>query len=107
VVGGRETGKLSEKQLTDLRLYTIGFIFQSFNLIPVLNIVDNVEFPLLLQNKLPPKERRERVMHFIERVGLADHSHHRPSELSPGTRTRRGRARVVRHVRETDLTYQT
>lgn len=95
VVGGKETGSLSEKQLTDLRLHTIGFIFQSFNLIPVLNVFDNVEFPLLLQNKLTPAERRDRVNHFIERVGLKPYMHHRPSELSGGQRQRVAIARAL------------
>src|SRR5436189_126122 len=50
-VDGHDTGRLAERQLTDLRLHTIGFIFQSFNLVPVLNVFQNVEFPLLLQKK--------------------------------------------------------
>lgn len=95
VVGGKETGTLNEKQLTDLRLHTIGFIFQSFNLIPVLNVVDNVEFPLLLQNKLSPAERRAQVMRFIDRVGLSQYAHHRPSELSGGQRQRVAIARAL------------
>ena len=95
VVGGKETGTLSETQLTDLRLHTIGFIFQSFNLIPVLNVIDNVEFPLLLQNKLDPTERRKRVMKFIDRVGLTPYAHHRPSELSGGQRQRVAIARAL------------
>lgn len=95
VVGGKETGNLSEKQLTDLRLHTIGFIFQSFNLIPVLSVVDNVEFPLLLQNKLNPIERRAQVMKFIDRVGLTQFAHHRPSELSGGQRQRVAIARAL------------
>jgi putative ABC transport system ATP-binding protein len=95
VVGGKETGTLSEKQLTDLRLHTIGFIFQSFNLIPVLNVIDNVEFPLLLQNKLSPTERRAQVMRFIDRVGLGEFALHRPSELSGGQRQRVAIARAL------------
>lgn len=95
IVSGKETGSLSERQLTDLRLHTIGFIFQSFNLIPVLNVIDNVEFPLLLQNKLSPQERRQRVMQFIERVGLTQFAHHRPSELSGGQRQRVAIARAL------------
>lgn len=100
VVGGRETGVLGEKQLTNLRLHTIGFIFQSFNLIPVLNVIDNVEFPLLLQatskqNALTPKQRRERVMHFIDRVGLKQYADHRPGELSGGQRQRVAIARAL------------
>lgn len=95
MVGGQETGKLNEKELTRLRLHTIGFIFQSFNLIPVLNVVDNVEFPLLLQNTLDAKARRARVMEFIERVGLTKYAHHRPSELSGGQRQRVAIARAL------------
>lgn len=95
VVGGKETGKLNEKQLTDLRLHTIGFIFQSFNLIPVLNVIDNIEFPLLLQNKLSPQARREQVMKFIDRVGLTKYAHHRPTELSGGQRQRVAIARAL------------
>jgi putative ABC transport system ATP-binding protein len=95
IVGGKETGTLSERQLTDLRLHTIGFIFQSFNLIPVLDITDNVEFPLLLQNKLSPRERRTRVNHFINRVGLTPYANHRPSELSGGQRQRVAIARAL------------
>lgn len=95
VVGGKETGVLTEKQLTDLRLHTIGFIFQSFNLIPVLNVVDNIEFPLLLQNKMSPKERRDHVMKYIDRVGLTQYAHHRPSELSGGQRQRVAIARAL------------
>ena len=95
VVGGIETGTLSERQLTDLRLHTIGFIFQSFNLIPVLNVIDNIEFPLLLQDKLSPKERRIQVMKFIDRVGLSQYANHRPSELSGGQRQRVAIARAL------------
>jgi putative ABC transport system ATP-binding protein len=95
VVGGKETGTLSERQLTDLRLHTIGFIFQSFNLIPVLNVIDNIEFPLLLQDKLSPKERRIQVMKFIDRVGLSQYANHRPSELSGGQRQRVAIARAL------------
>lgn len=95
IVAGQETGKLNEKQLTRLRLHTIGFIFQSFNLIPVLNVVDNVEFPLLLQDSMDTKARRARVMEFIDRVGLTKFAHHRPGELSGGQRQRVAIARAL------------
>src|SRR6188472_409436 len=65
-VEGRDTRRLSERQLTTLRLHTIGFIFQSFNLVSVLSVFQNVEFPLLLQNKLGAKERKERVEGLLE-----------------------------------------
>src|SRR6187455_2545594 len=61
-VAGQDTKLLSERKLTDLRLHTIGFIFQSFNLVSVLSVFQNVEFPLLLQKKLNAQQRRERVM---------------------------------------------
>ncbi|HEY6001709.1 MAG TPA: ABC transporter ATP-binding protein [Anaeromyxobacter sp.] len=98
LVNGRDTSRLSERALTDLRLRTIGFIFQSFNLVSVLSVFQNVEFPLLLQGTLTKKERRARVLGLLEAVGLAEHSRHRPSELSGGQRQRVaiGRALVTR-----------
>ena len=94
-VEGQLTSSLSEDQLTDLRLNTIGFIFQTFNLISVLNVVDNIEFPLLLMNRLAKAERRERVDYFMERVGLTRHKRHRPGELSGGQRQRVAIARAL------------
>src|SRR3954447_17359433 len=66
-VAGRDTRRLSERQLTDLRLDTIGFIFQSFNLVSVLSVFQNIELPLLLQRRLGTEERRTRVMGLLER----------------------------------------
>src|SRR5438874_1013831 len=76
-VGGRDTNALSERQLTYLRLRTLGFIFQSFNLVAVLSVFQNVEFPLLLQGGIPAAERRLRVIRLLEQVGLASHAGHR------------------------------
>ncbi len=95
VIAGHKTSNLSDKELTDLRLNTLGFIFQSFNLIPVLDVFDNVEFPLLLKKDLTKKEKKERVEYFIERVGLTGHLKHRPSELSGGQRQRVAIARAL------------
>jgi putative ABC transport system ATP-binding protein len=94
-VAGQDTKKLSERQLTDLRLHTIGFIFQSFNLVSVLSVFQNVEFPLLLQRKLNATERRQRVMTLLEQVGLDKHAKHRPNELSGGQRQRVAVARAL------------
>ncbi|WP_205520433.1 ABC transporter ATP-binding protein [Pyxidicoccus caerfyrddinensis] len=94
-VAGQDTKQLSERQLTDLRLHTIGFIFQSFNLVSVLTVFQNVEFPLLLQRKLDKAQRRERVMQLLEQVGLASHAKHRPNELSGGQRQRVAVARAL------------
>jgi putative ABC transport system ATP-binding protein len=95
VVNGQDTGRLSERALTDLRLHTIGFIFQSFNLVPVLSVFQNVEFPLLLQGTLGKAERRDRVQALLDAVGLAEHTAHRPSELSGGQRQRVAIARAL------------
>jgi putative ABC transport system ATP-binding protein len=94
-VGGRDTAKLSERELTRLRLNTVGFIFQSFNLVGVLDVYRNVELPLLLQHTLSAAERGKRVLALLERVGLLEHSKHRPNELSGGQRQRVAIARAL------------
>lgn len=93
-VNGQEVTKMSDKSLTDMRLNTIGFIFQTFNLIPVLNVTENVEFPLLLQS-LPKAEVAERAKYFIDEVGLTKYAHHKPAELSGGQRQRVAIARAL------------
>lgn len=95
VVAGEDTAKLTESRLTSLRLNKIGFIFQTFNLISVLNVFDNVEFPLLLKKGLGKGERKDRVLYFIEKVGLQNHLKHRPNELSGGQRQRVAIARAL------------
>lgn len=94
-IDGNKTSELSDLELTRLRLNTLGFIFQSFNLISVLNVYDNVEFPLLLGKEIPKSERKERVMHFISEVGLKGYVSHRPNELSGGQRQRVAIARAL------------
>jgi putative ABC transport system ATP-binding protein len=95
VVDGHDTRDLSERALTELRLRRIGFIFQTFNLVPVLSVHQNVEFPLLLQGGLSGKERSTRVRTLLEAVGLGAHARHRPSELSGGQRQRVAVARAL------------
>ena len=94
-VAGNDTSQLSEWQLTDLRLHVIGFIFQSFNLVSVLSVYQNVELPLLLQRNHTASERRQRVMQLLEQVGLHTHASHRPNELSGGQRQRVAVARAL------------
>jgi putative ABC transport system ATP-binding protein len=94
-VAGKNTGTLSERALTDLRLNTIGFIFQSFNLVSVLSVLQNVELPLLLQKTLNGAQRRERVERLLDQVGLKGYGAHRPSELSGGQRQRVAIARAL------------
>lgn len=95
IVADQSTGKLNDRQLTDLRLRTLGFIFQSFNLIAVLDVFQNVEFPLLLQGGMSVEERRRRVDEMIAKVGLTSFVHQRPSELSGGQRQRVAIARAL------------
>ncbi len=83
---------LGDDALTDLRARSIGFIFQTFNLIPVLSALENVEFPLLFQKR---KDGRARARRALEEVGLLDFAHHRPDELSGGQRQRVAVARAL------------
>jgi putative ABC transport system ATP-binding protein len=96
-IHGQDVTEYSDKQLTDLRLHTIGFIFQTFNLIPVLTTRENVEFPLLLMKKenLKNKEIRQRAEQLIEEVGLTEQINHKPYELSGGQRQRVAIARAL------------
>jgi putative ABC transport system ATP-binding protein len=95
-IQGQPVSKLKDREVTRLRHETIGFIFQSFNLIPVLTTRENIEFPLLLgrNNKLT-RERREYVDFLIEEVGLQDRQKNRPNELSGGQRQRVAIARAL------------
>jgi putative ABC transport system ATP-binding protein len=91
---GRNLAALTDDQLAEIRLGKIGFIFQSFNLIPVLTIAQNVEFPLILA-RMPRRERAVRVSEVIEMVGLAEYAAHKPDELSGGQRQRVAIARAL------------
>lgn len=94
-IHGEEIIGLKDKEITDIRLNKIGFIFQTFNLIPVLNIRENVEFPLLLMKKYSKQEIKERVEKLIEEVGLKEFIDHKPAELSGGQRQRVAIARAL------------
>ncbi|HEX7713024.1 MAG TPA: ABC transporter ATP-binding protein [Bacillota bacterium] len=94
-VHDEEITQLSDKKITDLRLNKIGFIFQTFNLIPVLNVRENVEFPLLLMKKHSKEEISSRVEKLIREVGLFDYIEHKPAELSGGQRQRVAIARAL------------
>ena len=94
-VNGQDVMGQTPDQLADLRSHTIGFIFQTFNLLPVLTAQENVEYPLLLHKELNKQQRRERVAHHLEVVGLTKYAHHRPNELSGGQRQRVAIARAL------------
>ena len=91
---GRTVAELSENQLAEIRNELIGFVFQTFNLIPRVSIFQNVELPLVYAG-VPRGERRRRVTAAIERVGLADRVKHKPNELSGGQRQRVAIARAL------------
>ena len=90
----QDVAHFSDAEEADTRLESMGFIFQSFNLIPVLNIEENVEFPLLLKG-VPKRKRRERVRELVEAVGLTEYVSHKPDELSGGQRQRVAIARAL------------
>jgi putative ABC transport system ATP-binding protein len=94
VVAGTDVGRLSESALAAWRSRNIGFIFQFYNLIPVLNALENVELPLLLTG-LSRRERRERALLALKVVGLADRAKHYPRQLSGGQEQRVAIARAV------------
>ena len=96
LIDDKPTDELSDKEITSLRHRVLGFIFQSFNLVPVLNVFENIEFPLLLgKNEIPKNERIVWIDHLIESVGLAEWRLHKPNELSGGQRQRVAIARAL------------
>ena len=82
-------------QLADLRNKTIGFIFQTFNLLPVLTAAENVEYPLLQRKDVTTEERKKRIAYFLDIVGLSKFAEHRPNQLSGGQRQRVAIARAL------------
>ena len=92
---GRKIETLSPQQAAALRNFEIGFIFQTFNLLPVYTVYENIEFPLLLQPKIKPKQRREMVNQALEWVGLADRAKSMPRQLSGGQCQRVAIARAI------------
>ena len=93
-VAGEDLTTLSGSELARWRSRSVGFVFQGFNLIPVLTALENVELPLKLTS-LSGRERREHALHALELVGLSDRAHHRPKQLSGGQEQRVAIARAV------------
>lgn len=94
VVDGMDVTKLNGGTLSEIRRDKIGFIFQSYNLLPVLNAVENVELPMECAG-VPKNERRKRAEHLLELVGLSDRANHRPDEMSGGEKQRVAIARAL------------
>jgi putative ABC transport system ATP-binding protein len=96
-VCGQDIATLTDRELTDFRSRNIAFVFQNFNLLPVLTAYENVEYPLLLLGT-PARERRDRTLAVLHAVGLTDKRDHRPNQLSGGQKQRVAIARaLVKH----------
>ncbi|MFN3004931.1 ABC transporter ATP-binding protein [Mycolicibacterium wolinskyi] len=93
-IGGRDTAQLTESQFAALRHDTIGFIFQSYNLIPFLSAVENVELPLMFE-PYDRKSLRKRAIELLEMVGLSHRVHHQPTKMSGGEQQRTAIARSL------------
>jgi len=94
-IDGQDVSGKTPDQLADLRARTVGFVFQTFNLLPVLSAAENVEYPLLQLPELTKDERRTRVAKFLKMVQLSKYAHHRPNQLSGGQRQRVAIARAL------------
>jgi putative ABC transport system ATP-binding protein len=93
-ISGQDLGKMSESQRAGWRAQNVGFIFQTYNLLPVLTAAENVELPLLLTS-VPSSQRRQRALTALRVVSLEDRAHHRPDQLSGGQQQRVAIARAI------------
>jgi putative ABC transport system ATP-binding protein len=94
-IRGERVSEKSSDELADLRAREIGFVFQTFNLLPVLSARENVEYPLLQRKDVNKQERNDRVSHYLREAGLERFARHRPNELSGGQRQRVAIARAL------------
>ncbi|WP_274971202.1 ABC transporter ATP-binding protein, partial [Lachnoanaerobaculum orale] len=94
LLGGKDVGKMSDNQLADIRNKMIGFVFQQYNLLPRMNILENVELPLLYAH-VATHEREKRALEALEKVGLAEKAKQMPKQLSGGQQQRVSIARAL------------
>ncbi|MCA9319999.1 MAG: ABC transporter ATP-binding protein [Planctomycetes bacterium] len=94
ILGGKNVAKMNDRELSSVRGEMLGFVFQSFNLIQQLDVIENIEVPLFYQG-IPPRQAREKAMQLAERVGLGDRADHRPFQLSGGQQQRVAIARAL------------
>ena len=95
-------GLLDRSEAAEFRAHTLGFVFQNFNLIPVLTVYENVEYPLLLVKRVPAKERRHRILTLLEKVGMIDQKDKYPNQISGGQKQRVAVARALGACRRAD-----
>lgn len=93
-LNGKDISKMNDEQLAAIRNKEIGFVFQSFNLLPRMSILENVELPMVYGG-VSKKDRRERAIKALEKVGLGDRLHHKPTEISGGQKQRVAIARAI------------
>ncbi|MBA7529281.1 ABC transporter ATP-binding protein YtrE [subsurface metagenome] len=94
-VNGTPVNSFSNKEAAQFRGQHLGFIFQNFNLLPVLTTYENVEYPLIMVQNIPAGKRKERIMHYLEAVGMSDQKDKYPSQLSGGQKQRVAVARAL------------
>ncbi|HZK54958.1 MAG TPA: ABC transporter ATP-binding protein [Desulfosporosinus sp.] len=94
LLNGQDVSNLEDNQLAHIRNKEIGFVFQAFNLLPRISVLKNVELPMVYGG-VPPKERRERALSALDKVGLSDRVNHRPNEISGGQKQRVAIARAI------------
>ena len=94
-VSGTPVNSFSNKEAAQFRGQHLGFIFQNFNLLPVLTTYENVEYPLIMVQNIPANKRKERIMHYLEAVGMTDQKDKYPSQLSGGQKQRVAVARAL------------
>ena len=94
ILNGKDISGLQDNELATIRNKEIGFVFQSFNLLPRINLLDNVELPMVYAG-IAPKERRERALEALKKVDLGDRIRHRPNEISGGQKQRVAIARAI------------
>jgi putative ABC transport system ATP-binding protein len=94
-INGANLNALNRKDAANFRGETLGFVFQNFNLIPVLTVYENVEYPLLMIKRVPAKERRERILNLLDKVGMLDQKDKYPNQISGGQKQRVAVARAL------------
>ncbi|MGV8981973.1 ABC transporter ATP-binding protein [Clostridium sp.] len=94
ILNGRDISLLSGDELAHIRNKEIGFVFQSFNLIPRISLLDNVQLPMMYAG-IPARQRKEKALYALEKVGLSDRVHHMPNEISGGQKQRAAIARAI------------